>query len=72
MAYSSYESTENLKITYLLGAGASYYSNPIWKAQGQSMINVAEHVLKKLIRQPIGEIKKIESLIENQTLIDLA
>lgn len=48
MSYSKYTSTENLKITYLLGAGASYNSNPIWKAQGQSMINVANLILKNL------------------------
>jgi hypothetical protein len=30
------------RITYLLGAGASYYSHPIWKEQGEKMIELAE------------------------------
>ncbi len=32
-------------ITYLLGAGASYYSCPIWKEQGQKMIELARKYL---------------------------
>lgn len=41
----SHSGTENLKITYLLGAGASYYSNPIWKEQGKTMLYVAKKVI---------------------------
>ncbi len=33
------------KITYLLGAGASYYSCPIWKEQGTKMIELANNYL---------------------------
>lgn len=45
MNYSKNNSTENLKITYYLGAGASYHAIPIWKKQGSSMIKVAEETL---------------------------
>lgn len=34
-------------ITYLLGAGASYYSNPIWKEQGVKMIELAENYIEE-------------------------
>lgn len=33
-------------ITFLLGAGASYHSCPIWKEQGEKMIELAEKYLE--------------------------
>ncbi len=71
MPYSKYTSTENLKVTYLLGAGASYYSNPIWRAQGQSMINVANLVLSKLGKVIMANPKSNEyfNLIDDVELI---
>lgn len=54
MTSSKNHSTENLKITYFLGAGASYQSNPIWKAQGSAMINVADYVLSQIADHPIS------------------
>jgi hypothetical protein len=33
------------RITFLLGAGASYYSCPIWKEQGEKMIELAQKYL---------------------------
>jgi hypothetical protein len=39
---------QDLKVTYLLGAGASYNSVPIWKEQGNSMIFVANKLQSKL------------------------
>lgn len=41
---SKYNSTENTKVTYLLGAGASFNSIPIWDGQGDSMIDLANHI----------------------------
>ncbi|MBY8963723.1 hypothetical protein KJK34_13255 [Flavobacterium sp. D11R37] len=45
---SHFNSTENLNITYLLGAGASYNAIPIWKQQGHSMIAVAHKLINRL------------------------
>lgn len=61
MSRSKYESsgTENLKITYLLGAGASYYSNPIWREQGKSMIEVARLVLNKLEKSFVANPERV-------------
>lgn len=39
--YSKYNLKKNLKVTCLLGAGASYNSVPIWSEQGESMELVA-------------------------------
>ena len=33
------------KLTFLLGAGASFHSCPIWKEQGEKMIELAEKYL---------------------------
>lgn len=44
MKESKNNSTENTKVTYLLGAGASFNSIPIWDGQGDSMIDVARHI----------------------------
>jgi|GEM_PF-4489554 len=47
MALSKYHKSLNKKqkITYLLGAGASFGSVPIWQAQSTSMIEVADKIL---------------------------
>lgn len=44
MKGSKYNSTENTKVTYLLGAGASFNAIPIWDGQGDSMIDVANYI----------------------------
>ena len=45
MEKSQYNSTKDLKITYFLGAGASYNALPIWENQAISMMDVAREVL---------------------------
>ena len=63
-------SQTNLKITYFLGAGASYNSIPIWKGQGQSMIDVSESVLRD-INFPRDDFKQqFPNLVKNQIVID--
>lgn len=66
---SRYDSTENLKITYFLGAGASYNSIPIWKSQGQSMIAVAESILR-LLKENMSIKKNFPKLADNDLLIN--
>jgi hypothetical protein len=46
MTYSKYSDTTNSKVTYLLGAGASFNAVPIWGNQGRSMIEVGEELVK--------------------------
>lgn len=48
MERSQYNSTKDLKITYYLGAGASFHALPIWGDQAISMMEVAREVLKKI------------------------
>lgn len=48
MNSSKYNSTINSKITYLLGAGASYNAVPIWNRQAESMIGVSGEMTKLL------------------------
>lgn len=48
---SKYNRKENPKITYLLGAGASFNSVPIWSEQGDSMNQVA-HTINQAIENP--------------------
>lgn len=50
-AYSKYDLKKNPSITYLLGAGASYNSIPIWSEQGSSMFQVANDI-KRVIEEP--------------------
>jgi len=59
------------KITYLLGAGASYYSHPIWKEQGEKMIEMAEQYLDNELKdfKNINPRKIVDNL--NRTLIDI-
>lgn len=45
MDQSRYNDTTNAKVTYLLGAGASYGAVPIWGRQAESMIDVAREML---------------------------
>ncbi|WP_026710586.1 hypothetical protein [Flavobacterium filum] len=67
----SHSGTENLKITYLLGAGASYYSNPIWKEQGKTMFSVAKNIIALLKRDSFYyKDSKYPSLRNNMILID--
>jgi hypothetical protein len=66
----SHSGTENLKITYLLGAGASYYSNPIWKEQGKSIYNIAQNILVDLKRDPSDFNEDFISIKDNETLIN--
>lgn len=47
MNQSKYNDTTNLKVTYLLGAGASFNAVPIWSFQGRSMINVGEELIRE-------------------------
>ncbi|SDL72252.1 hypothetical protein SAMN04488034_10915 [Salinimicrobium catena] len=47
MTHSKYNDTTNLKVTYLLGAGASYKAVPIWRHQGSSMIQVGEELVRE-------------------------
>lgn len=42
--YSKYNLKKDLNITYLLGAGASYNSVPIWSEQASSMLHVADKI----------------------------
>ncbi len=48
MDSSKYNSTLNSKITYFLGAGASFNAVPIWDKQGSSMIEVAEEMRSEI------------------------
>lgn len=66
---SDLNSKENLKITYFLGAGASYNSIPIWKGQGESMINGANWVID-LIKNNVTVKQEFPKLSNNSILID--
>jgi len=59
---SKYSKKKDPKITYLLGAGASYNSIPIWSEQGDSMNQVAE-IIKRAIENPntVFEAELLES-----------
>lgn len=72
--YNNNIPTENLKITYFLGAGASYNAIPIWKAQANSMIDLGHKVLDIIDRE--NEISRVENgkfshLINNKELKEL-
>jgi hypothetical protein len=62
----------DIKITYLLGAGASYNAIPIWKGQGKSMLGVSRYI--KGYIDDNERLKKEETKIlhENATLNNLA
>ena len=67
MAISSYISTENLNITYLFGAGASYNSVPIWNKQGETMLIVAQ-AIEDVFRRNLLD-NNFKSLFSNEILI---
>lgn len=72
--YNKIVPTENLKITYFLGAGASYNSIPIWKAQASSMIDLGNNILKIISENNVinmFEDGKYSHLINNKELINL-
>lgn len=70
---SSYNSTENINITYLLGAGASYNSLPIWREQGESMIEVGNKLLGILKHSnDLLMNNKTKKLHDNKVLVDLS
>lgn len=64
---------ENLKVTYFLGAGASYYSIPILNSQGRSMIDVG-YLIKNEIHPDKGEYfeEKFKAITKNEYLSDLS
>lgn len=69
---SKYNSTENLKITYYLGAGASYNSIPILNSQGYSIVDVARVILDKLNSQHFLEDERLSVLYQNKKLTRIA
>jgi len=69
---SKYNSTKNLKITYYLGAGASYNALPIWHKQGNSMIEVSIQIFEKLKSVSLKEDSNTAILFENQILTKFA
>lgn len=69
---SKYNSTKNLKVTYYLGAGASYNSLPIWEKQGASMTEVSNHIFSILRSDNLKEDSKTAILFENKTLTEFA
>ena len=62
---------KNIKVTYLLGAGASYNAVPIWKGQGESMIYVADTILGYISDNGRLNIEKTKLLHNNPILINL-
>lgn len=53
-------------ITFLLGAGASYYACPIWKEQGEKMVELATKYLNKSninFNEPPRGLNEIEKLL---------
>tara|TARA_R110001599_G_scaffold8439_8_gene40958 strand:+ start:206 stop:1318 length:1113 start_codon:yes stop_codon:yes gene_type:complete len=71
MSISRYNNTENLKITYLFGAGASYNSVPIWNMQGETMILIGEKV-EYLVRNTDFKLSEIyKNLYNSQVIINL-
>jgi hypothetical protein len=71
MAKSRYTNTENLKITYLFGAGASYNSVPIWDKQGETMILIGESIEYFVRNEDLRKSKKYIDLYNNQVIINL-
>jgi hypothetical protein len=67
MEISRYTNTENLNITYLFGAGASYNSVPIWNKQGETMRIVARHINSAISRNKTGK----ETLHNNPIIKEL-
>lgn len=72
MQQSKYNDTRNLKITYFLGAGASFNALPIWKGQGDSMVEVANHIRTAINNTDVKNNPETADLFNNSELIDLA
>ena len=68
---SKHNSTENLKVTYFLGAGASFQALPIWKEQGKSMINVATAIFSH-VRNMIGLPTPNPKLYNNEIILEFS
>ena len=67
---SIYNSTEGLKVTYFLGAGASYNALPIWANQGRSMVLLAGEILFMIQGQSTDEFKRdFQKVYGNKKLI---
>lgn len=69
---SQYNSTKNLKITYYLGAGASYNALPIWHKQGNSMIEVSNQIFDRLKSINLKDNSRTAILFKNQILTNFA
>lgn len=69
---SKYNSTKDLKITYYLGAGASYNAIPIWKAQGTSMGAVSLGILGFIDNNDLAKKDSTKNLHRNPFLTRLA
>ncbi len=71
MTYSKYNlPPENPKITYLLGAGASYNSVPIWEQQGITMNQIASEILSKIDPSNNTSLTNEHGLLKDETLIE--
>ena len=66
-------SNEGIKITYLLGAGASYNSVPIWNKQALSMEWVAEFIESRIkyIQYQADAEQRHKELVENNIINDI-
>lgn len=71
MKRSKYINTENLHITYLFGAGASYNSVPIWNRQGETMILVGEKIEYLVKNTDLQSSQVHNSLYYNEIIIEL-
>jgi hypothetical protein len=69
---SKYSSTKNLKITYYLGAGASFNSIPILNMQGYSMIKVAQDIQTLITSTDLLSNENFSSIHQNLKLTNLA
>lgn len=71
--WSKYNSVDwkNIKVTYLLGAGASFNSVPIWKGQGKSMKHVADYILGYISDNSLLQDERLRMLHNNPVLISL-
>lgn len=65
---SKYNSTKNPKVTYYLGAGASYNALPIWEKQGNSMIEVSNQITSVINNSKLQDDSKYAILFQNETL----
>lgn len=69
--FSRYGAPIGSNVTYLLGAGASYNALPIWKEQGESMINVANEILYLIGNGATNGFKNdYPHLLNNSTLVE--